>query len=268
MKRISPFACSALTLLLFLFFSVPKSFSTVFSHGNNDLSAITTQEKITETKSLHDYELELQKEPDNFAVLLNAAYLHLRQGWLYDGKKQRKEHYTLMLKYADRALKLNPTDYRAQLLDIIAKGKTIEYLSPGDQVHRVWILKKDLDALMASHGSDPDLIYVLSWLNFKVGRVNSMQKFFASFLFGGLPEGLTTANALALMKKAITLRPDYNVYYYDLGLFNQRLGNVEKANEYFAKAISIAAQNPEEIIYKQKAEERLQELNQSSLAKN
>ncbi len=244
------------------------SFSAELNHEEKDHIIKPILKKEYDIKLLQRYALELQKDPSNFQVLINAAYLHLRLGWLYSNKDEGKKHYSMLQKYADKALQINPLNYEAQLLDIIARGKTIGYLSVGDQVHRVWQLKKDLDALMANHGNDPNAIYVLSWLNFKVGQVNSLQKFVASFFFGGLPEDLTTQNGLALMKKAISLRPNYCIYYYDLGLFNQRLGDLEKAKELYEKAVSIPPQKPEELIYQQKAEEHLQELRVKNLANN
>jgi tetratricopeptide (TPR) repeat protein len=244
------------------------SFSAELTHGKTTPITAPILKKENDIKLLQHYELELEKDPNNFKTLINAAYLQLRLGWLYSNKEEAKKHYRMLQKYANRALKINPSNYDAQLLDIIAKGKTIDYLSVGDQVHRVWQLKKDLDTLIANHGDDPNAIYVLSWLNFKVGQVNSLQKFVASFFFGGLPDDLTTQNALNLMKKAISLRPNYCIYYYDLGLFNQRLGEVEKAKELFEKTVSIPPQKPEEMIYQQWAEQHLQELRLKNLAKN
>ncbi len=257
-------------LLLVFLCSAQTGYSSVVDHTEDNLLTVISpsQDQAQEKASLQHYELVLQKEPDNFQAILSAAYIHLRLGWLYSNKVEEKEHFGTMLKYSERALQLEPHDYQARLLNIIARAKNIGYASQREQVHIVWALKKDLSALMAIRSDDPDSIYVLSWLNFKVGQINSMNRFFATILFGGLPEDLTIENAISLMKKAIALRPNYSIYSYDLGVFNQRLGQLKEASKLFKKVLSTPPQKPEEIVYRERSQKRLQKIGLKRLAKN
>jgi len=206
------------------------------------------------------YEKILQKEPENFQALLTAAFLHLRIGWLYSSKDKKKEHYFKLYDYAKRAQALNPLDYQTRLLAIVAKAKITEYLSTGEQVRMIRELYQELDSIIAIRSDDPDSIYILSWLNFKVGRVSPLERFMAALFFGELPDYLTVQNAILLMEKVIAMRPEYSVYYYDLGLFMQREAHIEKARELFQKVLSLKPQKPEDHIYIQKAQKQLQNL--------
>ena len=224
--------------------------------------AVQLREKSREVEALQLFEHILAEEPDNYQALLNSGFLHFRQGWLYreKGTEEQKQHYLKLAAYAERALLSKPEDYQARLLQVVAKAKTAGFLPPGDQVHIARELHRDLPALIALAGNDPDPIYIFSWLNLKVGAVGSFERMLASMFFGGLPEDLTTRNAVALMQKAIGLRPDYSVYYYDLGLFRQRLGQAREARELFEKVLAMEPKTPEEKVYRKWAEQRLMEL--------
>jgi tetratricopeptide (TPR) repeat protein len=221
-----------------------------------------------EEEALSLFEAVLQEAPDNYQALLSAAFMHFRIGWLYSDKKGEKDHYMKMRDYARRALDQRPGEYQAQLINLVAKAKTADYLSPRHQVRIAKELQQELEALMAFEQNDPDTIYFLSWLNYKVGKVGSLEKMLASVFFGGLPENLTIENAVALMQKAIDLRPDYSIYYFDLGLFQQRLGQLEKARSLFEKVLSMAPRKSEEVVYRKWAERKLSELSEQNMASN
>lgn len=230
--------------------------------------AVQLREDKKEGEALQQFERILQKEPENYQALLNAALLHFRRGWLYSDKQQRKDHFFKLAAYAERALLLQPMEYRAKLLNLVAKAKTARYLASGDQVRIARELRQELAPLTASGMNDPDPIYILSWLNFKVGMVGPLERMLASMLFGGLPEDLTVENAVTLMQKALELRPGYAVYYYDLGIFRQGLGQLEQARAMYAKVMAIEPKTPEEVVYRQWAELRLRELDGQKVASN
>lgn len=225
------------------------------------IKALQLQQERREEESLVLIEKILQTEPDNYQALLNAAYLHFRQGWLYtDIEKKQREHYFTVQTYARQALGIKPLEYQAKLLAVVGMAKTARYLSPGEQVRVVKDLQKELEMLMAMSKDDPRTIHILSWLNFKVGKAGALERLLATVLFGGLPENLTIKNAFALMHKAIQLRPEYLVYHYDVGLFQQRLGEFSKARPWFEKVLSMESKTAEDCIYKKWAAQRLLEL--------
>jgi len=242
---------------------VPLSFTPANAAQDDLLTrAVQLRENHREVEALQLFEHILAEEPDNYQALLNAGFLHFRQGWLYreKGTEEQKQHYLKLAAYAERALLLEPAEYQARLLKVVAKAKMAGFLAPGDQVHIARELHRELPELIAFAGDDPDPIYIFSWLNLKVGSVGSFERMLASMFFGGLPEDLTTDNAVALMRKAIELRSDYSIYYYDFGLFRQRLGQAQEARALFEKVLAMEPKTPEETVYRKWAEQRLMEL--------
>lgn len=259
-------------LCITLLASLAMLFSPLTSAGEESrellVNALHLREDRRESEALMLFEKVLLAEPDNYQALLNAAYLHFRQGWLYSDKTKKKEHYLTLQSYARRALDLKPTEYQAKFLVIVGKAKMARYLSSGEQVRIARELQADLTVLSLLAEDDPNCLYLLSWLNFKVGSTSSLEKLLASVLFGGLPEDLTTENGFALMHKAIRLRPDYLVYHYDIGVYQQRLGNMEKARPWFEKVLAGEAKTAEEVVYKKWAKQRLLELDGHKMASN
>ncbi len=211
-------------------------------------------------QSLLSCETELNQHPENTVLLRKCAYLHYLLGWLYGEEVDKKKHFLSLLKYAKQAYSLSPEDYRSFLLLTVANAKTINYLQPGDQVRMVHKLVKDTKNLLLQKQDDPDVFYLLGWLNFKVGRISSIQKFLASILFGGLPENLTIKNGFTFLNRARNLRPDSVVYTYDLGLFFLRTGQKKKAMIQFRKAQSMNASTLQDKVYRLRATDQLIQL--------
>ncbi len=211
-------------------------------------------------KALLEYEQLLVSEPDNHDVLQKAAYLHYRLGWLYLSGEEKKEHYYNFFDYIGRAKQTHPDAYYTSLLLAVAKAKIVGYLSPGDQVRMAREMTQDVYALIERRGDDPDILYLLSWINFKIGRVPQIKKVLASALFGGLPEGMSTAKAFTLLENAIQFRPDYIVYQYDLGYYYMKTGNPQMARLQFEVVKSMQPRSSEGAIYQKRADGKIKEL--------
>ncbi len=202
----------------------------------------------------------LRESPDAHEVLLQAAYLSYRLGWLFADRNERKKLYFKLFDYAARARQVAPTEYRTALLLAVAKAKTAEYLSRLDQVRIARELAQEATELVQQQANDSDAIHLLSWLNFKVGSVSPLQKVLAAALFGGLPKGLSVENAFIQLQRARQLRPEYVVYQYDLGIYHLRTGEKEKARRQFDQVLARPTHTAEERVYQRRARSRLDEM--------
>jgi len=184
--------------------------------------------------------------------LQQLAYLHYRLGWLYASEDEKKDHYLQYFHYAKLASQAQPDNYQSAVLLAGAKAKLAGYLAAGDKVRLARELNQELKKLLAREKNDPDTLYILSWLNFKVGRVSHLQKLLASLLFGGLPEGLSVDRGFESLQKAIQLRPQYIVYQFDLGLYYQLTGDTIRATVQFNKVRSMQPESSEGVLYQRK----------------
>ncbi len=250
------FFCTLFLIIL----SGPPPFG--FSAGQKTLRDDTHHLQFLENErhtrqTLQQYNKLLQKDPANFTALLQKGHLHLRLGWLYTDKAERENHFLELFKTAQAAHSLQPDSYEAKLLYIIARAKSARYLSRNKQVCLAGELKNDLELFMKDYPDDTNALYILSWLNFKVGRTSKLEHFLAGLLYCGLPDTLSSEKAVFLMQKAIAMRPDYPVYAYDLALFYERMGKSEEARHLFEQVAQAAPETPEDFFYRKRAAEKL-----------
>nr|WP_321468521.1 hypothetical protein [uncultured Desulfobulbus sp.] len=248
--------------------------------GAADLESSQTEKGISRSRSLwcsdniqnlHDEtavrevlrgcEGQLRQSPDSHELHLKIAYLYYRLGWLFVGKDERKFCYFRLFDHASRAVELAPQDYRSALLLAVAKAKIVGYLPHADQVRIARELARESESLVRRHGDDPDSLHLLSWLNFKIGSLSSLQKMLAAAFFGGLPSGLDIDQAFILMERAMQLRPDSVVYQYDLGYYYLRTGVKDKARRQFEQVLARRPQTAEERVYQRRAMTKMSEIN-------
>lgn len=220
--------------------------------------AIQLKEQYRDAEALAVLERLLDLSPNDAGVLLHAAHLHFRLGWLHGEGEERRRRFFAANQAAQKALALAPADVAIRLMAVVTKGKIAGYLSSGEQVRIAREVYQEVEDLAKLLGPDHvDLLHVRSWLHFKVGKTSSVERVFAKLLFGGLPEDLSVATAVTLMRRAMELRPESLIYPYDLGIFYQRLGQEEEARPWFEKVLAMAPATPEDKVYQGWARKRL-----------
>ncbi len=192
--------------------------------------------------------------------LWRAAYLHLRLGWLSKSAEGKKAHFFKALEYGQRACRMAPDHYYARLVLGAARAKVTKYVSAGEKVRIARQLKKEAEWLLLRRKDDPNVWYMLGWWNFEIASLPVGKKIVASLLYGGLPKEASMDRAIACMKEAIALRPDYCVYHYDLGRFYQKQGKLALARQQYAKVLQMQPVCCEEFSAQKKARKKLRKL--------
>ena len=234
----------------------------VLSTSGHTEQQITEKEKslLKKEYQLHaDCNLALAQAPDSYQALWQAAYSNLRLGWLTGEKEIRKAHYLKALNQAHSAYALQPETYDSHLILGIAQAKTIGYISRIKQVGIAREIGEHARFLLSKRTDDPDLWYIFSWWNFKLSRVKKVDRMFALIL-GGLPKGTSLKKAYDAIDRAISLRPTYAAYLYDAGLFYERTGHSQKAEDFYKRVFSLQPTTPEDFMFIRRAGKKIQSL--------
>ena len=211
--------------------------------------------------SLVLYEEVLAAQPENRDALWNAAYLHIRLGWLDNDSSNQRRHFEKAHEYATQIFRRDPDSYDAHLIMGAATAKRAEFVGKGEKVRTARELEQHARFLLARRLDVPDVWYLYGWWHYELSRVSASDRFFASLLFGGLPTGASIEQAVECLQKAIALRADYCAYYpRPWGLFYEKSGHPSKASQMYRAAIAIPPKVPEDSIYIEKARERLAKL--------
>jgi tetratricopeptide (TPR) repeat protein len=238
-----------LLLIAFLFFT-----HNVFS--NDTLKALlekamAAQKKYQETTAIDLYKKVLKIDSINFTALYNIAYIYQRQGWLEEGinNEKSKQLYTEFNKYALTAYRHYPETFEGNVLMAGAAARMARFLPAKERVHAAWDIKKFADIAYKLNPNHADVLHMLAWWNYELQKPTWLERKLSDLLFGGLPKGASMDNAFLYLQKAMKIKPDYLVYYYDMAVFYLQTGNTVKAKEYLNKAISMKPDSPEEVQY-------------------
>lgn len=222
--------------------------------------AAELKSQYADQRALDLYEEVLISRPDQREALWNAAYLHIRLGWVHPEASMRRWHYQQGYRYAAQLFQRHPDSYEANFVMGAAKAKLVEFLGNGDKVRTARELEEHARFLLQRRSDHPDVWYLFGWWHFELARVSVADRLFAALLFGGLPDGASTEQAIECLQKAIALRPDYSAYQHDLGVFYEKSGNPSKAREMYRAALSISPKAPEDSIFIEKARRKLERL--------
>ncbi len=244
---------------LFLFFC----FITLAFAGNIDdllQKADHARKAYKDMDAIGYYQQILQMDSNNLQALWNTSFVYQRLGWLEQDKEVKRRLYENALLYANKVYKKYPGTYEANIVMAGGTARMSEFLSAKERVHAAWDIKKHGDAAFSIHPDNPEVWYLLGWLNFELSKATWVERSVASLLFGGLPGGMSFEKGILYLRKANELKPDCIVYLYDLATFYERTEDTATAIGLVKKALSITAVAPEDFLYQKKCENLLTRL--------
>lgn len=212
-----------------------------------EMRAIELYKKILAIDSLH------------FKALFNVAYLYSRQGWLEEGinEEKTKRYYQQCLHYAKTGYRHYPHTFEANLMMAGALARYARFMDAKGRVQAAWEIKKYADVALRLNPDNPEVNHLMAWWNYELTKPTWLERKLAQLLFGGIPKDASMDSAFAYLYKALKIKPDYLVYYYDLAVFFNHIGNKLKAIEHLKKVLSLKPQAPEEFQYLEMAKRKL-----------
>jgi tetratricopeptide (TPR) repeat protein len=259
MKRFATFNKIVVVLWLFTFYCI-----SLVAQSKNDVSKLleqaeTAQKNYFESKAIVLYKKALAIDSLNFKALFNIAYLYSRQGWLEEGidEVKTKKYYELCLHYAKIGYHHYPHTFEANLMMAGAIARYARFMDAKGRVHAAWDIKKYADIALKINPHNPEINHLLAWWNYELTKPTWLERKLAQLFFGGIPKGASMDSAFVFLNNALKTNPNYMVYYYDLAVFFNHVGNKLKAIENLKKAILIKPKAPEEFQYLELAKKKL-----------
>lgn len=206
------------------------------------------------------YQTAVTRNPSNYEALWKSGRTLLDLGELEKRGNSQKDKYNKALKYAERAIKVNPDGaeghfVRAYALGRVALfegGKTKIRLSREVKVEALRAI--DLDPL-----NDGAYNLMGRW-NYDIADLNFVERTIAKTILGGVPEDASFDSAAHYYELAIQANPNHVAHYLEYARTLLRLDRDEDARVALQKAIDLPSADLDDGANKDEARALLEKL--------
>ena len=254
-------------LLLFSVLAIKATAGNDNPGGNERLAlalgeAAKARDAYDDVHAISYYKLALGIDSTNLEALFNLGMIIQRKGWIAEdhSKEEAVVYYKEAKIYADKAYRLYPKTFEANLSMAGTIGRLTKFGTTKERVQGAWDIKRYADAAYKINPTSPLLIHLLAWWNFELSKPTWFERQMAEMLFGGLPKGANSKLAVDYMLRLIQLNPNYIVYGYDLAKFYDYLGQKANAIASLKRVVTLTPHAPEEFNYLKAAQKYLSKL--------
>lgn len=203
-------------------------------------------EVYEEKEALKAYENILEDEPENYKALWRTSFLYSRIGYRKDRQEQQQEYYNKAISLAERALQKDSTDVYSNFVMSVAMGRKALIASARNRVAAARDIKKYVDRALAYDSTHAGSWHVLGRWHFKVANLNFVERLAANTLFGGIPGDASNEKAVNAIERAAELKEQYVLYYHDLAMVYDEMGEQEEAIEACQMALKRETLTPDD----------------------
>lgn len=203
-------------------------------------------ESYEEKEALKAYESILEDEPENYKALWRTSFLYSRIGNRKDRTEEQKEYFNKAISLAERALRVDSTDVHSNFVMSVAMGRKALIASTRERVAASRDIKKYVDRALEYDSTHAGSWHVLGRWHFKVANLNFVERLAANTLFGGIPGEASNQKAAEAIEKAIELKDKYVLYYHDLAMVYNEIGETDKAIQACQMALKQETLTPDD----------------------
>lgn len=213
-----------------------------------------------EQQALEVYKQVLDKSPRDYTALWRTSFLMARIGNRQDSKDAKKEYFNKAKAYAGQALDVDSTDAGSNFAMAVAMGRMALISGARDRVAASRDIKNFAERALKYDPDHAGALHVLGRWHLKVANLNFAERMAANVLFGGVPKGASEEKAVEYLERAVSLKPDFILYRYDLARAYDETGQEQKAIATLNKALTLSPRTPDDPGLLQECREMLKDL--------
>ncbi|HVB04245.1 MAG TPA: tetratricopeptide repeat protein [Chitinophagaceae bacterium] len=245
-------------LLLLAFIAMP--IGVVAQTADEEVSQGLQLEKLMhEGEALNKYRLALKIQPDNLVALTRASLMCSRIGNRETDKDKQTVYFKVAKIYADGALKINPENAEANLVEAVAMGRMALISGAKQKVAALRGIKRYTELAIKYDPANPDAWFLLGKWNYEVYNLNFFERAAANMLFGGVPKS-SLKDAITYYQKSLQLDPGFIQAYYELGKAYHKNNEDAQAISTLKKALSLRNTHEDDSTFKAGANQLLESL--------
>lgn len=214
---------------------------------------------FAEEQALDLYQRILQENPESYEALWKASFLHARIGNRKEEKSEKENYFREAQSLAGRSLQVDSTEAESHFVMAVAMGRMALISGARDRVAASRSIKKYVDRALAIDSTHAGAWHVLGLWHYNVANLSFIERVAANTLFGGVPGDASNEKAAEAIKKAISYNDQYVLYYHDLALIYDEMGQEGNAIENCKTAIEKTHLTPDDPELKEDCREWLED---------
>ncbi len=185
-----------------------------------------------------EWQAALETHPNDFALLTRLARV---ESELSQDEKGEEGHALAVsaVDHARAAVKAAPDSAQGHVWLAVALGRQALREGPKTKLALSREIKSEVDRAIAIDPRIGRAYHVRAIWNRELASLNMFERTMAGTVLGGVPKGASMDNAVADLRKAIELEPDYVNHHLELGRTYQMMKKPDAARAEFEKAIAL-----------------------------
>jgi len=215
---------------------------------------------LNEEAAFKKYQEVLKYQPINVVALCKCSELCSRIGARQPKKETKVDYFKAGRRYAELALKLNPSSSEANFVMAVAMGRMALISSGRDKIEAVNEIKKYAENAIKLDPKDFKGYHVLGKWHYEVSNLSAVERTAAKIFFGGLPNA-SLKESIWYYEKSKSLYPELNLNYLELAKAYHRNNENKKAIELLKKLETMPFKTADDARVKKEALMLLKEWN-------
>jgi tetratricopeptide (TPR) repeat protein len=235
-----------------------------FEGQSQDVSAHLNEARRLESsfkdaEALQKYLQVISVQPNNLAALCKASELYNIVGKRQSPKSKQKEYYVAALKYAQKALHINPNYPDANFAMAIASGRLALMASGEEKIKAVKQIKQYADRCIQLDPNNFKGYHILGKWHYEVSDLNSVERWLVKVAFEALPPS-SLEDAIRNYEKSQKLNPGFLLNYLELARSYRRNGEKERAVQQLQTMLKLPIVTSDDATIKKKGNELLAQI--------
>lgn len=177
-------------------------------------------------------------DPQNPFILQKIAQAYSDSIVDLDNMEEQTRRANLTLDYAERAVALEPNNPINVLSVAIAHGRLATYSDTRTKVEFSRLIKEDAEKALQLDPNYAWAHHVLGRWHYEITSLGTVARWFAKFIYGGLPEA-SFKEAESHLKCAIELEPNNLIHHLELGFVYEAEGRAEDARRQLQRGLEM-----------------------------
>jgi tetratricopeptide (TPR) repeat protein len=190
--------------------------------------AAAAEAAFREEEAFGLFQQVLQLQPRNVLVLCRCSDLACRIGNRLTDRDRKIADFRWAYRYASTAYTLDSTNGEANVMMAFSLGRLTLIQTNKERVETAVAIKRYAGQAIRYDPANFKAYHILGRWHYEVSKLNFIERAFARWFFGALPEA-SLGEAIQNYEKSMSLRPDFMLNYLELAKALHRGGQDDRA---------------------------------------